>query len=1020
MKEADILSIKMGFVSSVKKRCMDFDPISLKDLLTRIEWSFEDSAQKIEVIRRLSCGTDEDMAKAKALKLKLPAVLPHAVLKKGAVRAKNKSFDLSGFVHMDIDSDAKSASSSAIKQALQAMNFPPIVSFTSPSGSGCKAIWLVEGLASASKGLSAPEKTDMFGKAWDFVAALTNLALAPLGLEVDQAPKSPLSTFFLSFDKCTVNLKCKKIDWASISTATVTPVKTSKISKSSTKKTASPKSVKSVAPSQPSSLPSFNTVQPMLQFLSVSKQKRAWAAIEKYFGLSSGLGLRYFGFFEMACTLCVLGKSKNVQSWSVHDFEGLLRLLDYDMSRSEKDQIRSTISSLQAYGHFSQASQTTSPPTKNSEIFAHLNRLTEADSHLTTTSFLAELHPAILAKIQAHRVLLLQAPTGSGKSTYFLSVLPQHTSGHVFFVVPLVSLRKQLWAKWKHLAGIEMLDEGDSVSADKKIHICTLEKMIYLRSTLQKGDIIVIDEAHILGESFRKSTSKILLSWIDDQALSEVRWVLTSATLQAFSSVAKKVLASPPHVLQVAGPRPPKNLQICISDHAVQTALHRVEAILDTEPTARILVFKNSKAILSDLQKSLDHVAIKSIIFSRDTREDEEIADLLEDGSMPLAPVILATSSASVGIEMLFLTHIIVVGPVQANLLVQVLDRNRKDTTPCELIVEKGTQETDFTSFLTKSHIKSLLQDVQKYHEIELFRLKACHGSFDVFEGGVDSFMSGAVEYWLQFKKPSIQDTLMKTLSTKSVIARHHDRYTLSICRQGILKNLLALEDENELDLSYLRLKLSALWGIGTKLVFDTIGFRPKKEKNAELWALLRHALPVPPARGDMAIQVRSALTPLQVDPARIERLIRQISFRFDWLVQEGQFLDEKHYIFSDDEDWQKLRRHVAMLAGGKMHFPVQWACVEDLKKNSLFGKQLSSQDCVEALKRCILKPEEEHLRTRMLVFSAKEVSSFFRSFLVGKEHRIKIAGKRTRVFEALSPAWEAFVRKQSVCHCVF
>ena len=101
MKDADILKIQMGFVSSVKQKYIDFGPVTLTETLTRIEWGFEDSAQKIELIRRLSCGTDEDMAKAKTLKLKLPAVLPHAVLKKGAVRAKNKSFDLTGFVHME-------------------------------------------------------------------------------------------------------------------------------------------------------------------------------------------------------------------------------------------------------------------------------------------------------------------------------------------------------------------------------------------------------------------------------------------------------------------------------------------------------------------------------------------------------------------------------------------------------------------------------------------------------------------------------------------------------------------------------------------------------------------------------------------------------------------------------------------------------------------------------------------------------------------------------------------------------
>ena len=504
------------------------------------------------------------------------------------------------------------------------MNFPRIVRFTSPSGAGCKAIWLVEGLASASKALSAPEKTDLFGKAWDFVADLTNATLEPLGLEVDQAPKSPLSTFFLSFDKCTVNLKCKKIDWASISTATVTPVNNSKISQSSTKKQASPKPVKSLAPSQPSSLPSFNAVQPMLQFLSASKQIKAWAAIEKYFGLKIGLGLRYFGFFEMASMLCVLGKKGGLQAWKEPVFEELLKVIDYDGSRLKKNQIASAISSLKAYGHFTTqstvSSQATYPPTHTSETFAHLKRLAETDVVLTTKRFLADLHSDLLRELADHRVMCLQAPTGTGKSTYFLSVLPQHIEGHIFFVVPLVALRTQLVAKFKHLGFIEEVAEGGMVSRDKKVHICTPEKLITMRSDIQKGDLIVVDESHLLGDDYRKPASKIILSWVDEAQLADVKWVFTSGTLQHFSVLAKECLASTPRTIQVLGPRKPKHLEISITENPMKLAKNRVEEILAQDPTAKILIFKNDKSDLADLQNALQYSAVNSLIFSRDTR----------------------------------------------------------------------------------------------------------------------------------------------------------------------------------------------------------------------------------------------------------------------------------------------------------------------------------------------------------------------------------------------------------------
>ena len=886
----------------------------------------------------------------------------------------------------------------------------------SPSGQGLKIFY-----RTAILGGSITNKK-LFTSIWGALKTMMEQHISSLSLGTDQSQKSPHSGFFMTWDtKAIYNPNCPTIDLMALEPYMKNSSKKNEVGDRVPKKkmdlntsiSSNSNSKQNNQPLDPKfKHPSKEEIKLLISWMPPKKINSAIDQIEKYFQVPIGAKKRYSAFFETASHLCMLGKNNGKQQWELKVFSNLLNLIDYDSSRDEKNQIASTIDSLVTYGHWDQLS--THKITKNcvntNQHLRHLDTFATPDVIMQTQKYISERKDELFEILQANRLVGILSRTASGKSTWALTELPKTFDGHIYFLVPTVSIKDQLLSKWKHLDYIEFLGKGDKVNNSKRVHVLTFEKMTYLLQNIQdkKNTMVLVDEAHVLGGDFRKKTMKVLISWMTETSLNHVRWILMSATIQSFLTTLKHQIPELFYI-EIRNTRPMPKVVINLVEDTQQFLVQRISSILET------------------ISACLKQTGISSLIVSRDTKEEEAVTDLWDQKGDVKESVLLCTSVAECGVELTMCTHTLVCGEVSTDSLVQMSDRTRRDDAPVELIMKKRVKEDFFFDVFLEKNVKAYIQKISSFKDLELAKLKVAYGKTDVSWQRINELVDGHDNVWGKLNNDtfdilnrgntenciSMLDTFMAKFVGKSNNSHSQDMYTLSVNVQGIAKNLLVIEKKNENNLEYFRQKLKFLWGIETVVYLPTYAPCLKQPPETDLLELLRSKMKIVP---ELIVEAkREAELILQVEGVpkiQIDRIFRLFEYRDDFCLMNN--LSTSKYLLLSPTDFGDLKFHCSIrnAIDPLISHPIPLAMQNHLSKQGLWGVGLHATQIRDIIVDMHMHSSTEHIRSEVLSHSDQAISKLFRSLFVGSETRKKINGKKLRLFFPTHAAWEHLVSR--------
>jgi hypothetical protein len=511
--------IQLSLIEQVQKPTVIGNP-SINSLLKAIktgnpildQYPFVSTIKQIRYL--LECGQKKN-DKVKSLKLSLPKIFPHVKIEKGKRIGEDHGI-FSGYVHYDIDA-IKPKDMIRVSITLQTLN--PYCLFRSPSGQGFK-VFFQTNLQGSTKG-----KENLFKSVWQAIGNRINDALIPIDIDykIDASQKSINSGLFLSYDRDLWENPHPSI----INIDDIDILEDSKAKKSELVKTTK----KSENIVRTERYPKREEILKHIKWMSKTKQNKTIEYITDYFSTPRMEGKRYTQFFKTVSNICVLGISNEIQEWNIEKFRDLLILLDYDGSRKEKDQIEGSLASLKKYGYFENQVQL-----KENAYTQHLKSFVQPQKILKAKSFVSECHSELLNEISSNIVLAVDSPTGSGKTSWIFKKLINDFQGRILLALPLRSLLSELQSKYQGDERVQFLSDGQKLDPTKKLICCTYEKLLSYQKDLQTSDLLVIDEAHLLGQSFRSNTFRQLVNLVSKKTS---KFILLSATMQSFLSALK-------------------------------------------------------------------------------------------------------------------------------------------------------------------------------------------------------------------------------------------------------------------------------------------------------------------------------------------------------------------------------------------------------------------------------------------------------------------------------------------------
>ncbi len=1004
----------LGQISSVMKTSIDKNPTLVGDFLDQIESGSGGIREKIQEIRAMvAAGAAKKSVSDK--KLQLPAVYPHSVAHKNTVKAGISNFQLSGFVHFDLDGQSPS-DAMAMLQTCEKLEIAPQIVFLSPSGNGIKIMYFVDGLVEASESLDAHGKKEIFNRVWYFLSEKVNATFRTIGAEVDRAPKNVMSTFFVSYDpNLRVNLKSDPIKLSAIpelkkkknqtlvnqglletSNSILNSPLTSVTSVTAMTSTVSNQSSQLVSKPGSKLLPTSHlkffggrvTLQKNLEAriltfgLTPSNVFRANQAITSYLETPIGMGLRHRAFFSSSVKLAYAALSKD-------QILEILETLDYDESRYPEDAVQQ----LKNYGLIGKSA---SNQVKTDEALEHLKLLSNYDQSEVVSQWLSEAKDQILSMLEKFKVVVLDAQTGLGKTHFCLQELPKYWTGRIFFGIPTTALRSELSKKWAGDPRIQFLEPLQGVSPDAKVVVTTYEKMVYTRGDWRPEDLVVLDEHHLMELNFRSWGSQILLQ--ETKNSQSPKFLLLSATGQGMGRAMKILLPSDVGTLKVSSQAKKKieiELKICKS--TMERLADEIKEKLK-KPNSKLLVYRNS---IDDLEGLAKTIGSEALIVSSESKASDPTVQSIFDGSEPIQRVLLATSLVEIGVSMPWITEILVCsgkGPsVQVSNLIQIADRARKAVT-ITWFVSKNRPNGGMPGHYEETFISKYSEIVDQWAQSEQKRMTFLLGpkkSKDFSEVGrylkaLDQSLSEHTASEVEFPMRGV------LCASKSC--------ELELSVQGILENIGSMEAIMEGSLKYKILKLEVLHGADIKI--STCVDRPSPTTNdPSVWERLR-GVSASLTPSEIRDDIEGLVDSLALRPRKKSSLLAEIWRRLMLLTQKK--ISVKEYLFLDDDDWTDFLYNLSLRDDPHLH-KIEKIWAEEIL--NLGADKIFFEDAKEALKKISISSDHEPLRSKLLELPSQTLSKILSKFLSVKSGKTKNPkGVQARYLKLLSriPKWLA------------
>jgi hypothetical protein len=953
-------------------------------------YPFIGTVKKIRTL--LESGQQKDLV-IKNLKITLPKLFPHVIIEKGG-RIGESSGIFSGFVHFDIDA-IKLEDSQIVAETLKTLN--PYCFFKSPSNFGYK-VFFQTNLEGSTKG-----QDHLFKAVWQAIGNQVNNALLRVSnaYKIDDSQKAITSGFFMSFDPdlwVNPNPSIIKIDELDLS---ISEERETKVSSKGQPKAQSSKIIgKSI--SWTGKYPEREEILRHIDWMHQTKQETAIDAVIEYFSTPRMEGKRYSQFFKTANVICALGRSNEKQEWSIEKFRDVLILLDYDGSRKKKDQIEGTLDSLKRYGFFENKMQL-----KEDAYTQHLKSFVQPQKILKAKSFVSECHGEILNEISSNITLAVDSPTGSGKTAWIFKKLINDFQGRILFALPLRSLLLELQSKYHGDERIQFLSDGQKLDPTKKMVCCTYEKLLCLQKDLQASDLLVIDEAHLLCSSFRSNTFRQLVNLIKQNTFKSI---LLSATLQSFLSALK------PHLdvryIKIETETPQQKISIKLTDakDMISFGIDYISNILQQNPNEKILVFKNDKGMLFELQTHLKSKGIDALLVTRDTTRTDKDVQSLWEGKIPQAQILLSTQVSEIGVSLPFIQRTIIIGKqYSSEQVVQIANRTRSKDAIVEWILQKERkqQKVCFTECFSSEYQNEYKEDAEEWVNIEKRRFKL------LFPKGVLKQVSMEKDY-IKALDNTINggDENHRFKGICQVVRDESGKYSLDLNIQGCVQNLCSIERQNESHMEYIIKKLNILWHMETEVSHckSTNQKQTKRKIDVDVWQLLRACITF---SENLFSEVEEVLQRNNINPFEISDILKQIEMRVEKLQEYGLSIEE--YLFVSDSEFDRIIDLALINYTPTELHPIEQALAQAVKDQGLVGKVIYQEEIVQLIDNLIVPSEAQHIHEIVKSFTPNGKSRWFRKMILGKKTR-KLnpsVGKKERCFEIKGIAWENLIVEQ-------
>lgn len=980
-------------------------PISLADLLHCLSGGHSSVKSKVEALRNLvEISADKDQILR--VKKSLPAVYPHILFKKkGSLKAGNSDFDLTGLVHVDID--GKSSSDAVwIKNKLMGMSPTPLLAFLSPSGTGVKCIFAtdlakIHDGSSEAIGGSAETKKHNFKRGWSFLKDKVNATLETRFM-VDTAPSSTNSTFFCSYDPnfylnldalqtpieldSTPDIKFRKTKSPSNSSMTEPTLTTS--TNASANSASTPKLKKMglahMCADAPKVLQSIDKI--IGTALPAALRKKAESAVRSYLEAPIGMGKRHAAFFTAAVHLAHCGLSKSM-------IADVLGVLDYDSSRDPDD----VMGQLEKYGLLNKKVQSIAPI---DAIKSHLSDLMTVDKTILVDQWLSDAKDELLDVLHSHKITMLDASTGIGKTRFCMETLPSLWGGRIFFACPTTVLRDQI-AYTVTSPDIQFLEAEHELSPTAKVVVTTYEKLVYTRKDWSSNDLVIIDECHLMELGFRQFASKFLMQ---EAVEGQTKFLVMSATGQGLGCTLKGFVGDQVCVLK-ARKKQAKDLsiEIKICKSPLDRMIDAVKTELARDPQSKILVYRNS---LDDLDEIAKIIGPDAIVLSAETKNDPKIKGIF-NGIEPQERVILCSSLVEIGVNLPSLTKIFVCsgsGPsIQVANLVQVSDRARRPVG-VTWFVSKSIGSTQRLGHYGEEFLKKYKEIVDAWVGVESLRLPLALGKAKSknFQE-VKKYIKAVDESLGEHRAGSSEFPVAGCL-----FARTDGMLSWGV--QGVLENVADMERLAESSLYYKIAKLETVFG--AKITVSTCADKanPKAQEDS-VWQRLA-GMKFDFDADDLNFQISQAILSLQLRKKREKDLELNLFKRIFTLHQAG--LDLESYVFLAEKDWEELMHILSIKANPHLH-PLERAWADEIEN---LGKlELFADDVKDALSACKLAPQDTHLREKLMELPSQVLSRIVSTFFKvdhGKKINpsTRVQGRYLKVLD-VRPIWQQLVLRR-------
>lgn len=959
-------------------------PKNLGEFLLHVKKGGEfNSCDLKKQISRVRSTKDKELKSLE--KLKLPSVRVGIYQQRNW--RKNTSGYLTGLISYDIDHLGGLDKINRVKTILSEVLHKPVTMFVSPSGDGLKLIYWTN-----LKKIDSKVGEAEFKRAWKAIALYVNKTLKEHGFDicVDEAPKNPASSMYASYDPdLWVNptpdlcmIKIEELDGYQ----EALKKQTSSSNRTANNESATKQRSKTIVSSLKPSLSDFNK---LLEGMPTQRKERALNAIQVYLETPSGLGKRYKAFFKTISYIACLGLTKE-------KLLEIMKQLDYDQSRD----LSAVLQSLIKYGYFenNQPLQTL----QRSPVYQkHLSSLKQAKQTIPINRFVSEANDQIVKSIQDHQVTMLMSPTGTGKTSFCLKDLPKiYNQGRIFFCVPLISLREQVSAYLDHTS--QILRDGEALKQYKRLVVLSYEKLASILPQIGKQDLLIIDEVHLFAQHFRSGATSKILSHIKERG---TKALLLSATGHEANCVLSEVFSASFNSLSLeAKEKKVFNLNVIKTADLIQDVVASCVRVLNDNPKAKILVFKDNIEELYDLENKLKDKAISSLILTSSHKDTEAFKNIFKEAAIPEQSVILATGVVSVGVAITFIDHIIIAGKVSTASLMQLADRGRRGQDVEMFISNQRKANKELVNCFEDTYIKAYLEKAQRFVDFENTRLRLLYGD-DLSPWDIEEYIK-ATHHTL--KTSSAKHT---NIPMQDILAcgRKAASGALIMNVQGVLSNVISIEARNENNLDYYVSKLKTLYGIETYINESTEVKKEDKKEKACAWDILKERI------GDEEVsieRVEETIKSMKIGERQRADLIDEIKRRLIFL---SLWSLSSSYALLDAKAWTHFTHMVSINKNPKLH-PLETALAEKVKEKG--DRPLFIEDMRDIISCLSLKgAKAEHHKEALLELNNVGIGRLFRRLFTGRDSkRINPhTGKQSRCFYVGTPLWEDLMKEKKV-----